>query len=189
MDLVQNSLGQVDMALNQVLSNPYVSAFLTMFVILYAALAAPKLPVQVAALFDYTVFKIFVLVMILFVYNYNRTVALVTAVAFFLSLQTLSRYKVNHVAQQVAQVRAVSQAQAQAQAEQHPEEKATGAEMGESVEATAIGSGPGYTPGTADFAGETQVSGLAGRTKYYHGPQGMNHPVGYAGSHAGAELQ
>ena len=40
-------------------------------------------------------------------------------------------------------------------------------------------------PGVAE---EQQVSGLANRTSEYQGPQGMEHPVGYAGNVQGSDV-
>ena len=182
MDLIQNSLGQVDVVLNELLANPYVSAVLTLFIILYAGLAAPSLPPQVAGLFDFAVVKIFVLALILFVNNYNQTVALVTAVAFFITLQTLSRYKVGGLAEHVTKLRQMAMNDEGGE----EEGQAEGAEEGEDIEAASIGSGPGYE---GDFSGEDQVSGLANRTQYYSGPQGMKHPVGFNGFQEGAQIQ
>lgn len=188
MDLIQETLGQLDTILNQLLANPYVSAALTMFIVLYAGLAAPTLPAPVAGLFDFTVVKIFVLALILFVNNYNSTVALVSAVAFFITLQTLSRYKVGGLAEHVSKLRQLALGN-DSDAKVQVDEENQGAEGSENIEAVAIGTGPGYGDGSADFAGETQVSGLASRTQYYEGPQGMKHPVGFNGFQTGAQIQ
>jgi hypothetical protein len=92
----------LDTFLTTVLANPYVSAALTIFVLLYAGLAAPNLPPYIAALFDSNIFKLLFLFAILVVRNYNTTVAIIMALAFVLSLQTFQRYRVYGYAQGLA---------------------------------------------------------------------------------------
>lgn len=93
----------LDTFLATVLANPYVSAALTIFVLLYAGLAAPNLPPFIAALFESNIFKLLFLFAILIVRNYNNTVAIIMALAFVLSLQTLQRYRVYGYAQDLAE--------------------------------------------------------------------------------------
>lgn len=75
--------------------NSYVSAALSIVLIVYASLAAPKLPQSIAKLFDYAWFKIIVFFLIALTARHQPTVAIIAAVAVLISLQTLNLYKVN----------------------------------------------------------------------------------------------
>lgn len=75
------------------LDNEYVSAGLSLFLILYASLAAPKLPEKVARLFDNTFVKMVVFFLIGYTGRKNPTVAAIAAVALMVTLQTLNRYE------------------------------------------------------------------------------------------------
>jgi len=77
------------------LDNEYVSASLSLFLLLYASLAAPKLPKFIAQLFDYKLFKLFIFFLIVFVARKNPTIAIIAAIAVIVSLETLNRYKIN----------------------------------------------------------------------------------------------
>ena len=76
------------------LDNPYVSGALTIFLIVYASMAAPKLPHYIAKLFDYTLFKLLMFFLIVYISKKNATVALIAAVALMVSIMTLDRLKV-----------------------------------------------------------------------------------------------
>ena len=76
------------------LDNPYVSGALTVFLIVYASMAAPKLPSYIASLFDYTLFKLFIFFLIVYISKRNATVALIAAIALMVSIMTLDRLKV-----------------------------------------------------------------------------------------------
>jgi hypothetical protein len=93
----------LDKGMASAFSNQYFTATLAIFVLLYAGLAAPNLPPFIAALFNSNLFKLLCLFAILVVLNYNVTVALIMAIAFMLSLQTLQRYRVFDYAATVAQ--------------------------------------------------------------------------------------
>lgn len=77
------------------LENEYVAGALTIFLILYASLAAPKLPDYIAKLFDYTLFKIIIFFLIVYMHKKNPTVALVAAIALMVSLMTLDKLKLH----------------------------------------------------------------------------------------------
>lgn len=87
-------LKTADSYLSVLHTNPYVYATLTIFLILYAGMAAPKLPPYIASLFENTIFKVLIMFLILAVRNYNPTVALLVAVGFLISMQTLSKYRI-----------------------------------------------------------------------------------------------
>lgn len=75
------------------LDNQYVSSALTIFLIVYASMAAPKLPTYIASLFDYTIVKLLMFFMIVFISKKNATVALIASVALMVSIMTLDRIK------------------------------------------------------------------------------------------------
>lgn len=94
MDTVNKVFKVADSYLSVLHRNKLVSSVIMLLLILYAGLAAPALPASVAALFDNEIFKVAVLFFLLAVRNYNPTVALLVAVGFVLSMQTLSKYHV-----------------------------------------------------------------------------------------------
>lgn len=75
------------------LDNPYVAGALTVFLIVYAGAAAPKLPSYMVKMFDYTLVKLVMFFLIVFVSRKNATVALVAAIALMVSIMTLNRLK------------------------------------------------------------------------------------------------
>lgn len=84
--------------LNNLLSvlrtNPYVSGATTLFLVLYAGLAAPALPSSIVGLFEHSVFKFLVMVMVLaLVKGKDYRVALLVVIGFVVSMATLSRYR------------------------------------------------------------------------------------------------
>lgn len=95
-------LERADKVLRQALSNPYVSGGALLFLVLYAGMAAPKLPVDIAQLFDYTFFKVAILASVLIVNKYNTAVALMVSIAFVLTLNTLSRYHTTQLGADIA---------------------------------------------------------------------------------------
>lgn len=86
---------QVNGLLSGINSNKYLSTALSVFLILYASLAAPKLPESIARLFDNTLFKGLICFLIAYMGNKNPTVAIISAVGLIVSLQTLQRYEIN----------------------------------------------------------------------------------------------
>ena len=78
-----------------VLDNQIVSSVLGLFLVLYAGLAAPKLPRSIAKLFDNPAFRVIVLFLVAFMASKNKSVALIAAVGLVISFQTLNRHKMN----------------------------------------------------------------------------------------------
>lgn len=75
--------------------NEYLSAGLSLFLILYAGLAAPQLPEYIARLFDNPIFKLVIFFLIAYSAKKNPTVAIIASVGLMISLYTLSRIKLN----------------------------------------------------------------------------------------------
>jgi hypothetical protein len=91
---MENLLGAVDSSLSILKTNEYLAGFITLFLVLYAGLAAPALPHNVASMFDYTAVKIVMLSLILiFLRGQKPGIALLLAVSFIISMHTLSTYK------------------------------------------------------------------------------------------------
>lgn len=79
--------------LNNLMQNPYFSAALTLFLVLYGALARPDLPDYVMNLFENPFFRVLVLVLIAFTATKNLQVALISAVVFTLTMNLVSERK------------------------------------------------------------------------------------------------
>ena len=83
----------VDTTLSSIFSNKYASSAITLFLVLYGGLAAPKLPKFMVKLFENPIFKIVILSLI--VYNGNRDpkFAIMIGVAFTVTLNMISNQK------------------------------------------------------------------------------------------------
>ena len=84
-------------ALSMLDENAHASATLGLFLVLYAGLAAPKLPKNVAMLFDNSAFKLTIMFLIAYMSSKNSSVAIVATVALVVSMQTLSMYQTNDI--------------------------------------------------------------------------------------------
>ncbi len=80
---VQNSLSFLD--------NPYAKNILKVFLVLYAGLAAPRLPAFLAGLFNNALFRIVVLFLIAYLGLKDTSIALLSAIAFTLSIIFLKK--------------------------------------------------------------------------------------------------
>ena len=92
-------MDQIDRKLKEylsVLDNEYVSTALSLFLVLYAGMAAPKLPERVARLFESTLFRILVFFLIAYSAKKNASIAAIAAIGLMVSLQTLNRYDFNN---------------------------------------------------------------------------------------------
>ena len=85
---------QFDRNVSNVMNNPYVSGFLTLFGILYISMARPALPVFMQELFEYVWFRFFVLVLTAYIATKNLKVALIVAIAFVVTLNLLNEQKI-----------------------------------------------------------------------------------------------
>ena len=83
----------VDNTLSAVFKNKYSSTVLSMFLVFYSGLAAPKLPGFIVKLFDNAIFRILILALV--VYNGNRDprMALMIAVGFTVTMNILAKQK------------------------------------------------------------------------------------------------
>ena len=81
----------VDKTLSDVFSNNYSSAIITLFLVLYGGLAAPKLPSFIVDLFENAIFRIIVLSLIVYKGNRDPTMALMIAVGFTVTLNMINK--------------------------------------------------------------------------------------------------
>ena len=99
MDKFNSAVRQFDDKARGVLSyvdnNEYVTAAITLFLIVYASYAAPKLPPYILKLFDNTLFKLLIFFFIVYTFKKNPTVALVTAIAFLVTIIALNKLKLD----------------------------------------------------------------------------------------------
>lgn len=79
----------------QWLENEYVAGALTIFLILYANLAAPNLPKYVAKMFDHMLFKILIFALIVYMFNKKPTVAILSAIALMAVLMIMDKVKIS----------------------------------------------------------------------------------------------
>lgn len=75
------------------LDNPYVSAILSLALLIYAGVAAPRLPPSVTQYLDYSVVRFAIFFAVAYFARSNPTVALISAIAVLVTLQTLSAHK------------------------------------------------------------------------------------------------
>jgi hypothetical protein len=79
----------------KLLKHDYLIAFISIFLILYAGLVAPKLPAYILKWFDYKVVQLIFFFLIAFVCQKKPTVAVLAAVGFMVTLMALDKMK-NH---------------------------------------------------------------------------------------------
>lgn len=95
--LVQTFDSKVSGLLSVLDKNQYISAALTIFLIVYASMAAPQLPEYIARLFDNMWFKLLILFLIAYSAQRNPTIAIIAAIGLMVTLQVLNRYKFNEM--------------------------------------------------------------------------------------------
>jgi hypothetical protein len=81
----------LDQVLGDALENQYVSAGVTLLLVLYAGVAAPRLPRMVKRLFENPVFRVLVLSVIVYKGNKDPKLSLMIAVAFVVSMNILNK--------------------------------------------------------------------------------------------------
>jgi hypothetical protein len=110
MEVVNQITTFINNGLEYVNDNKILSSVLGLFLVLYAALAAPKLPKSVTAWFDNVWFKLGFMFLIAYMATKDPSVAIISAVALLVTLQTLSAQKtadavVNSVAIKVEEIK------------------------------------------------------------------------------------
>ena len=79
----------------RILADAHVNAVIRLILIVYASLAAPALPKNIASWFDNIFFKIGFLTLLAYTLNADPSVAIIAAIGFVVSLHTLNKIKVN----------------------------------------------------------------------------------------------
>ena len=95
MDIVENISETVNSSLEGVYSNKTTSAIIGLFLVLYAGLAAPKLPKSVAKMFGNPAFRLAILFLVAYMSSRNTSIAIIATVALVISMQTLSYHEAN----------------------------------------------------------------------------------------------
>ena len=80
--------------LTKVLQNNYVSAVLSLFLALYAALARPQLPEPVAKMFENAGFRLVVMALVVYMSSKKLDLAIMVAVAFAVTMNMLNEQRV-----------------------------------------------------------------------------------------------
>jgi len=75
--------------------NEYLSGSLILFLVLYAAYAAPRLPACVLRVFDYTLVKLGIFFLIVYAAKKNATVAIIAAIGLMVTIHALNNLKIN----------------------------------------------------------------------------------------------
>ncbi len=76
-----------------IFDNQYVTAAVSLILILYAGLVAPKLPPTIIAFLDNPIIKILFFFLIIYISRKNATMAIIASIAVFITLITISRYQ------------------------------------------------------------------------------------------------
>lgn len=91
---LSNYSNQFDRKVTEVMTNKYLTGFLTLFGILYISLARPQLPSYINDLFNYPIFKFLLLVLTAYIATKNLKVALIISLVFVVTLNLLNEQKI-----------------------------------------------------------------------------------------------
>tara|TARA_B100001093_G_scaffold365153_1_gene349910 strand:+ start:457 stop:1134 length:678 start_codon:yes stop_codon:yes gene_type:complete len=91
--VVMPLVAPVEKILNRGLDNVYINTALKVFIGLYAAFAAPKLPPSLVNLMDNVLVRIGFAFIIVFMAVRDPSIAIMVAVAFIITLQTANKYR------------------------------------------------------------------------------------------------
>jgi len=176
MEALNRVIQIADRNLSVLYTNPYVSSVVTLFLLMYAGLAAPALPASIAALFDQWWFKVSILFIVLAVRNYNPTIAILVAVGFMVSMQTLSKYHIFSMASEFATMGSKSKNDSH-KGTYHHNPNTVGHPSNPQPESQVNAHPPSFHAETT-----TQVAAkLHPNNDSYQGPQGLQGPHGYMG--------
>lgn len=96
MDVFNSTTNSV---LDPVFANPAIASTLKLFLVLYGGLAAPSIPSKVAPLFTNSLFRIFIMFLIVWTFNHDPALSIIVAVVYFLSLTYLVKNSLAQVQQ------------------------------------------------------------------------------------------
>ena len=83
----------VDKSMKSIFENKYFSAIITLIIVLYGALAGPKLPKFVTKIFNNTIFRVLFLTLIVYKGNKDLTLSIAIAVGFLITIQIIGEQK------------------------------------------------------------------------------------------------
>jgi len=89
-DLSEEFNRKVNGVMSVVDNNKIISTVVCLFLVLYASLAAPKLPKSITVIFKNTWFKLIFMFLIAYMATHNPAVAIISAVGLLITLQTLN---------------------------------------------------------------------------------------------------
>merc|ERR1712065_48199 len=93
MDTIDDISKSINSFVKPIFEDKVGAAVLSLVIVLYAGLAAPKLPHAIAKLFSNKIFKLLVLVFVAYTASKNTSIAIISAVALVISMQTLSKFE------------------------------------------------------------------------------------------------
>ena len=96
---VQNVLTKGEELLDKALGNVYVSTSLKVFLVLYAALAAPELPKNVSDILNNVVVRIIAAAIIVLLATKDPSLAIISSIAFVLTLEAANKYNLINTSQ------------------------------------------------------------------------------------------
>lgn len=88
-------------SIESVLNNTYVSGFIRVFIILYAVLAAPRLPAWISKLFHHSAFQVLIFALIAYTATKDISISLLIALAFFVSFHSYTRHVISKIVRRV----------------------------------------------------------------------------------------
>lgn len=91
---INSIIQQTENILNRTMDNVYITTALKVFIGLYAAFAAPQLPPSLVNLMDNILVRIAFAFIIVLMATRDPSIALMTAVAFIITLQTANKYRI-----------------------------------------------------------------------------------------------
>lgn len=91
--MIKNVVNESETVLNRALDNVYISTGLKIFIGLYAAFAAPQLPKTLVDLMDNIFMRIGVAFLIVFLATRDKSIALLVAIAFIVTLQQANKLR------------------------------------------------------------------------------------------------
>ena len=86
-------MDNIDKYLDIAFSNPYSKTVLTLLLVLYGGLAAPKLPSNIVKIFDNNIARVMMLTLIVYLGQKDAKLAIMMSICFVVSMDTLSKYK------------------------------------------------------------------------------------------------
>lgn len=89
MDFLRSYNSDINSALSP-LDQPMIAGLLRLFLVLYGSMVAPALPDSVLKWFGFVPFRIFVLFLIVWTSSHSPDIAILVAVGFYVSMNTLA---------------------------------------------------------------------------------------------------